>query len=49
MGNYRELYLQMMRATEKSIRTLVKAQKACEEMILQEADETSEQETEGRT
>lgn len=34
MPNYRELYLRMMRATEKSVRTLVEAQQACEEMIL---------------
>ena len=49
MPNYRELYLQMMRATEKSTRTLVEAQQACEEMILREADDEAQQETERRT
>ncbi len=49
MPNYRESYLRMMRATEKSIRTLVEAQQACEEMILQEADDEAQQEAERRT
>ena len=49
MPNYRELYLQMMRATEKSIRTLVEAQQACEEMILREAYVAPQQDRERRT
>ena len=49
MPNYRESYLRMMRATEKSIRTLVEAQQNCEEKILQEADEEGPQGSESRT
>lgn len=46
MPDYKELYLQMMRATEKSIRILVEAQQNCEEQILREADQ---KQTESRT
>lgn len=38
MPDYKELYLTMMRETEKAIRTLVEAQKTCEERILQSED-----------
>lgn len=41
MPDYKELYLQLMRATEKSIRILVKAQQSCEEQILQEEEQES--------
>ena len=35
MPDYQELYLTMMRETEKAIRILVEAQKNCEERYLQ--------------
>lgn len=35
MPDYKELYLTMMRETEKAIRILVEAQKNCEERYLQ--------------
>ncbi|WP_308856206.1 hypothetical protein [uncultured Oscillibacter sp.] len=38
MPDYKELYLEMMRASEKAIRTLVEAQQRCEELILQEEE-----------
>ena len=41
MPDYKELYLQLMRATEKSIRILVEAQQNCEEKILQEEEQES--------
>ena len=43
MLDYKELYLQLMRATEKSIRILVEAQQSCEGQILQEADQGQEE------
>ena len=33
-ANYKEMYLTMMRASEKAIRILIKAQQTCEEMYL---------------
>ena len=36
MADYKALYLEMMRASEKSIRILIDAQKKCEEQILAE-------------
>ena len=42
MQDYKELYLTMMRASEKAIRELVRAQQECEEMILREADKKEE-------
>ena len=39
MPDNKELYLQLMRATEKSIRILVEAQQSCEEQILKETDQ----------
>ncbi|MCI6053916.1 hypothetical protein [Dysosmobacter sp.] len=43
MPDYKELYLQLMRATEKSIRILVEAQQSCEEEILREADQKQDE------
>jgi hypothetical protein len=43
MSDYKELYLQMMRASEKAIRILVEAQQDCEDQILQEADREQEE------
>lgn len=34
MPDYKEMYLTMIRASEKAINTLVEAQKKCEEMVL---------------
>ena len=39
MPDYKEMYLHLMRETEKSIRILVEAQRECERMYL-EAEET---------
>ena len=36
MPNYKEMYLTLMRETEKAIRTLTEAQRACEELYLQD-------------
>ena len=36
MPDYREMYLHLMRETEKAIRILVKAQQDCEELYLQD-------------
>ena len=35
MPDYKEMYLHLMRETEKSIRILVEAQQACEQMYLE--------------
>ncbi len=40
MADYKEMYLAMMRASEKAVRTLIEAQQRCEEMYL-EAEEIS--------
>lgn len=39
MADYKEMYLIMMRATEKAIRILIEAQQQCEELYLQEESE----------
>lgn len=39
MPDYKELYLTMMRETEKAIRILVEAQKNCEERYLQSEED----------
>ena len=36
MPDYKEMYLTMVRETEKAIRILVKAQQDCEELYLRE-------------
>ena len=36
MPDYQEMYLHLMRETEKAIRILVKAQQDCEELYLRE-------------
>ena len=49
MPDYKELYLEMMRASERAIRELIRVQQLCEEKILQEADEeTALEEKEGQ-
>ena len=39
MADYKKLYLEMMRASEKAIRILIEAQQKCEEEILTEPEE----------
>ncbi len=39
MPDYRELYLNMVRATEEAIRILVKAQQMCEELYISAEEE----------
>ena len=39
MPDYKELYLKMVRASERSLQELIRAQQECEELILREADE----------
>ena len=34
MPDYQEMYLTLMRATERAIRTLIEAQQKCEELYL---------------
>ena len=34
MADYKEMYLHLMRSTEKAIQILIEAQQACEEMYL---------------
>ena len=36
MPDYKEMYLHLMRETEKAIRILIEAQQVCEELYLQE-------------
>lgn len=38
MPDYKEMYLTLMRATEKAIRTLIEAQQECEELYLDAED-----------
>ena len=38
MPDYKEMYLTLMRATEKAIRTLIEAQQQCEELYLDAED-----------
>ena len=38
MPDYKEMYLILMRATEKAIRTLIEAQQQCEELYLDAED-----------
>ena len=44
MPDYKEMYLKLMRETEKAIRILEKAQQDCEELYLQSDDEEVEKE-----
>ena len=37
MPDYQEMYLHLMRETEKALRILVKAQQDCEELYLRES------------
>ncbi len=39
MPDYKELYLTLMRETEKAIRTLTAAQQTCEELYLQQSEQ----------
>lgn len=42
MTDYQEMYLTMVRASEKAIDILVEAQQKCEEMYLEGEDEKTE-------
>ena len=42
MELYKEMYLKMMRATEKAINILIDAQRECEEMYLAAGDKEDE-------
>ena len=42
MDNYKEMYLHLMRQTEKAVRILTEAQQACEEMYLEAGDQAAE-------
>lgn len=44
MPDYKEMYLTMVRASEKAIDTLVEAQRKCEELYLEGEDKKTEQE-----
>ena len=44
MTDYKEMYLTMIRASEKAINTLVEAQRKCEELYLEGEDEKTERE-----
>ena len=46
MPDYKELYLTMMRASEKAIRVLIEAQQECEERYLNAAPEETRHESE---
>ena len=37
--DYQELYLHMVRESEKAIRILIEAQRACEEKLLMQCDD----------
>ena len=45
--DYKELYLNMMRASEEAIRILVKAQQECEELYLAAEEEQAEDKPRG--
>lgn len=38
MADYREMYLHLMRETEKAVRILIEAQRECEEMYIRDSD-----------
>ena len=40
MPDYKEMYLTLMRETEKAIRTLTEAQRACEELYMKDEGPT---------
>ena len=42
MPDYKEMYLHLMRETEKAVRILTAAQQTCEEMYLEEDGEAGE-------
>ena len=46
MSDYKEMYLTMMRETEKALRILIEAQQRCEEMYLAAAEKEEMQKEE---
>ena len=47
MPDYQELYLHLMRETEKAIRILVQAQRDCEELYLRDGEPDANDVTDG--
>ena len=43
MPNYKEMYLKLMRETEKAIRILQQAQLGCEELYLQSTEDEADE------
>ena len=43
MPDYREMYLHLMRETEKAINLLIEAQRECEPQYVEPEDENSEE------
>lgn len=39
--NYKEMYLELMRATEKAINILIQAQRDCEEKYISESEDST--------
>lgn len=47
MPDYQELYLHLMRETEKAIRILVQAQRDCEELYLRDGEPDADDAADG--
>ena len=43
MPDWKEMYLTLMRETEKAVNILTEAQRTCEEMYVREAEEKEEE------
>lgn len=48
MPNYREMYLEMVRGTEKAINILIDVQQKCEEMYISSPETEAEKERENQ-
>ena len=48
MPNYREMYLEMFRGTEKAINILIDVQQKCEEMYISSPETEAEKERENQ-
>ena len=48
MPNYREMYLEMVRGTEKAINILIDVKKKCEEMYISSPETEAEKERENQ-
>ena len=49
MPDYKEMYLKMMRASEKAINILIEAQRECEEMYISEREWPADALSEGQS